>query len=153
MLPWCTASWTMSKPWHTADKGPGTLRTAVNWEIPWPTSVTQHHTLQIWFLFWPLPILGKSVIRFCSWDTHRANSITPSDRVIMKMTVSRGDLQFNMGSKPQWGPGMLHFPKVLSLADMNASVLEQKICTHIWQVSNPQHSEWGTTMPWLPKNK
>jgi hypothetical protein len=45
--------------------------------------------------------------------------------VIIKMMVSIGDLQFNVGSEPQWRSGIFHFPKV-SLTDMKSSVCEQK---------------------------
>jgi hypothetical protein len=68
------------------------------------------------------------------------------------MTASRGDLQFNMGSKPQSGSGMFHFLKVLSLAVVKASVCEQKN-GHIHRPdcgSNPETSEWKSSA--LPQN-
>lgn len=76
--------------------------------------------------FWPLLILVKYRIHFWGGNTHRADSITPIVRVILKTVVGRGDLQFYAGSEPWWGPDILHFSKVLSLAEVNTSVCEQK---------------------------
>jgi hypothetical protein len=45
----------------------------------------------------------------------------------MKMMVGRGALQFNAASEPQWGPGILHFPKVLFLDNVKASVCKQNL--------------------------
>jgi hypothetical protein len=39
-------------------------------------------------------------MHFWVGSTSRADFVTPSDRVINKMMVSRGDLQFNVNSKP-----------------------------------------------------
>jgi hypothetical protein len=44
----------------------------------------------------------------------------------MKMMVSWEDLQFDMESEPWWGSGIFHFPIILSLAELKASVCEQK---------------------------
>jgi hypothetical protein len=40
--------------------------------------------------------------------------------------VGRGDLSFDVGSRQWWGPGMLYFCKVLSFAEVKASVCEQQ---------------------------
>jgi hypothetical protein len=47
-----------------------------------------------------------------------ADSLVLNNKVIMKAMVGREDLQFNMG--------ILHFPKVLFLAEVKASVCKQK---------------------------
>jgi hypothetical protein len=73
-----------------------------------------------------LPTLGKCRIHFKDKGTHWANSIITYDRVIIKMIVGRRDLQFNVGSEPWWGPGILHFSKVLSLTVVKTSVCVQK---------------------------
>jgi hypothetical protein len=41
--------------------------------------------------------------------------LSSNDRVIIRVTVTRMDLKLNMDSEPwEWGPGIPHFPKVLS---------------------------------------
>jgi hypothetical protein len=52
-------------------------------------------------LLWSLLITGKPKIHFGGGGTHRMDSVTSNDRVIIKMMVSIGDLQFNVGSEPQ----------------------------------------------------
>jgi hypothetical protein len=41
-------------------------------------------------------------IYFLGGSTHRADSISPNDSMIMRMMARRGDLQFNVDSVPQW---------------------------------------------------
>jgi hypothetical protein len=51
------------------------------------------------YLSWPLPTLGKSGIHFWSGSTHKVDSVTAADRVIMRVKVGRGNLQFYVGSE------------------------------------------------------
>jgi hypothetical protein len=47
-------------------------------------------------LTWPLLTLGDSGIYFLGQSTCRADSITPDNRVIVRMVVDTEDLQFNV---------------------------------------------------------
>jgi hypothetical protein len=51
-------------------------------------------------LSWCLPTLGKCRIHFWDGGTHWTDCY-PNDRVIMKMIVIPGDLQFNIGSNTE----------------------------------------------------
>jgi hypothetical protein len=77
-------------------------------------------------LFRPLLTL-KYKIHFLGSSIHRADSVTSDSMVVIKKIVNRRDLQFNVRFKSQWGPGILNFPKVLSLAEVKASVSENTI--------------------------
>jgi hypothetical protein len=55
--------------------------------------------------------------------THRADSITLALREIMRVITGR---VLNGHFEPQWRPGVLHFPRVLSLADKKASICEHE---------------------------
>lgn len=55
-------------------------------------------------------------VHFWCGGTHRTESVTPSDKVIMRLLVSIGDSQLNY---PRWGGGILHGPIVLSLVKVN----------------------------------
>jgi hypothetical protein len=41
-------------------------------------------------------------IYFGSWYIHRVDSVTPNNRVIMRMMTGRGSLQLNMCAEPQF---------------------------------------------------
>jgi hypothetical protein len=60
--------------------------------------------------------LGKDTVHSWGESTHRVDSATLNDRVIIRIVVDRGDLQFDVGSKP-WETGILHTPEVLSLIE------------------------------------
>jgi hypothetical protein len=90
-------------------------------------------------LFWPLPTIDKSKNHLWGKGTHMADSLIPNDKVIMKMMLDKGDLQFNMGFKPWWRPRLLHFSS-MSLTVVKASVCEQEKFAHrSEEESNPEH--------------
>jgi hypothetical protein len=55
--------------------------------------------------------------------THRTDSITLALREIMRVITGR---VLNVHFEPQRRPGVLHFPRVLSLADKKASICEHE---------------------------
>jgi hypothetical protein len=75
----------------------------------------------LWWSACPLPSYERVVNPLL-----RADSIAPSDGMIMRMMADRGDQLFNVDSEPQLYPDILHIPKVTSLAEVKASVCGQK---------------------------
>jgi hypothetical protein len=65
-------------------------------------------------------------IYFWSESTHRANSSTPNDRVIMRMMVSTGTYSLTWTPKHDRGLVFFTFSKFLSLAEVKASICEQE---------------------------
>jgi hypothetical protein len=48
--------------------------------------------------------------------------LPPNDRIMVKIVMGRGDLQFNMGFEPRWGPGIPHSRKLYALSEVSEGV-------------------------------
>lgn len=70
-----------------------------------------------------------------------ADSITPTDRMIVKVMIGRGGLQFNMGSEPCWRPGVPHTTKFMPCQRSGKGLAQGKILTGSGQdqTHDPQH--------------
>lgn len=84
----------------------------------------------------PLPNWWECRNPFMKWGgTHRADSVTPNNRMIVKVMMDTGDLQLNVGSKPWWGPGIPHIHKLYVVREGFGM---RKNSHWIWPGLNPQ---------------
>jgi hypothetical protein len=80
-------------------------------------------------------------IHFWDGGTYKVDSITLNDRmIIVKMMTSKGDLWFNVGSKPQWGPGIPPITKLMPCQSVEFPARGKNLTgSSPYQIHNPQH--------------
>lgn len=116
---------------------------------------TPYHCKFLWhrweLVSWLIGLLVCNAPRIVQYDLSyllqtlhksRLDSVITSGRVVMEVTIGRGDLQFNVDCEPWWGPSTLQLWQSWKFASAS-----RKICTQTWS-GRKTKTMWIRVLSW-----